>query len=55
MKGESGIQFDHVKLRCLLDILVEMASRQLDTWVNSSGENPGPGITFENHQCIDGI
>lgn len=39
-------------MRCLLNILVEMASRQLYMWVYSSGENSGLGIEFGSHQCI---
>ena len=42
--GRFGIQFSHIRLRSLLNILVELANRQLDVWVYSFGENPGVGI-----------
>ena len=42
--GRFWIQFSHIRLRCLLNILVELANWQLDVWVYSFGENPGVGI-----------
>ena len=48
MRGRFGgrfwIQFSHIRLRCLLNILVELANWQLNVWVYSFEENPGVGI-----------
>lgn len=49
------LEFSLAMLICLLDIVVEMATRQLDIWVCSSSENPDLGIKFGNHQCVGGI